>query len=67
MSRRGRSKQSNRVSDRKEIGRPPNYNLRQPGYNPPTSFRSLSGSAPTYGRNLTGIKPNTTDTEEESE
>ena len=64
MSRRGRSKQSNRVSDRKEIGRPPNYNLRQPGYNPPTSFRSLSGSTPTYNRESTGRTKKTTDTEE---
>ena len=64
MSRRGRSTRSNRQSDRKEIGRPPMYNPRQPGYNPPISFKSLSGSAPTYNRDSAVRTKKTTDTNE---
>ena len=65
MRRRGRSTRSNRVSDRKEIGRPPNYNPTQPINRPPTSFKSLSGSTPTYNRDLSGRTKKTTDTNED--
>ena len=66
MRRRGRSTRSNRESDR-SISRIPDYKPRQPGYKPPSSFRSLSGGPPAYNRDVPGRTKKTTDTSEESE
>jgi len=75
MRRGGRSKRSSRESDRQTvpdrdanrqtIARPPNYNPRQPANRPPTSFQSLSGSAPMYKHGQIGRTPKTSDMKEE--